>query len=143
MRKRVDYTDIFNKITSSQALLMKEYSAIEFCIPETVKWDYAIPENYTNFQDGFLWPDYEAYRGAPLFDHPHFGRLYLRWEVPTYAREEHEVEKYLCFDRHGKKFTVTILKVELMSEGNPSYFRFLPRVKKYTPKRRAKINHIA
>lgn len=143
MRKRVDYTEIFDKITSNQALLMKEYSEIDICIPETSKWDHAIPENYTNFQDGFLWPDYEAYRGAPLFDNPRYGRLYLRWEVPSYALEKNEAEKYLCFDRHGGKYTVTILKAGRMPEGNPSYFRFLPRVKKYTPKRRVKNNHIA
>lgn len=126
---------VYAKIQSNQQKLMVEYAEIAFCIPETNKWDYAIPENYTNFQDGFLWPDFESYRGAPIFDHPQFGRLYLRWEVPHYALEKHETEKYLCFDRHGGKYTVIFTQAP-MENGNPSYFRFLPKVKKYTGGRR-------
>lgn len=138
MKKKRDYTDIFSKIERNHAKLFKEYGGITLCIPESKKWDYAIPENYTNYQDGFLMPDFDSYKGMPIFDHPQFGRLYLRWNVPYYALEEYEQEKYLCFDRHGEKFTVSINHVP-MQGGNPSYFRFLPKVKKYTPKRKMEV----
>lgn len=139
MRKRKHTNEhwemIYNKIQHNQQKLMEEYAGITLCIPETNKWDYAIPENYTNFQNGFLWPDFESYHGAPIFDHPQFGRLYLRWEVPYYALENHETEKYLCFDRLGRKYTVIFTEAQT-ENGNPSYFRFLPKVKKYTGGRR-------
>lgn len=132
----MDYKKIFASITRSQAALMREYADITIRIPESEKWDYAIPENYTNFQDGFLVPNYEAYRGAPLFDHPQYGRLYLRWEIPYYAQGEDEAEKYLCFDRRGGKYTVIIQRMVHMENGNPSYFRFLPKVREYSSKRK-------
>ena len=130
MRKKKDYVAIFEKITACQKKLTEEYANYIFCMPETCKWDYAIPENYTNYQDGFLFPDYEAYKGMPIFDLPKFGRMYLRWEVPLYALEEGEKEKYLCYNRKGQKITIVILSAD-MKNGNPSYFRFLSRVKKY------------
>ena len=84
-------------------------------------------------------PDFVEYRRAlPLFDHPQHGRLYLRWEVSSYKLKDGEREKYLCFDRHGQKYTVTILHCPEQEGGNPSYFRFLPKVKKYAPKRKAR-----
>lgn len=135
MRKQRDYAAIFAAITRSQETLMAEHSGITICVPETEMWDYAIPENYTNYQDGFLMPNYDMYRGLPLFDHPQFGRLYLRWEVPYYARDVYEREKFLCFDRHGGKYTFIVTAAPCRETGNPSYFRFLPKVKKYTPKR--------
>ena len=138
MKKQRDYAAIFAAITRSQEALMAEYSAITICIPETEIWDYAIPENYTTYQDGFLMPDYDMYRGLPLLDHPQFGRLYLRWEVPYYARDTYERGKFLCFDRHGGKYTLTVTAAPCRETGNPSYFRFLPKVKKYTPKRHAR-----
>ena len=118
---------------------MKEYSGVTICIPETKKWDYAIPENYYNYQDGFLFPRFDSYRGAPIIDHPQFGRLYLKWEVPYHALKENEKEKYLCFDRHGWKYTLIYEVVEGMDGGNPSYFQFLPKVEKYIPGRKAEL----
>lgn len=138
-RKKKDFAVIFALINSSQDALMREYSDVTICIPEMEKWDYAIPENYTNYQDGFLFPNFDSYRGAPIIDHPRFGRLYLRWEVPYFSKKENESEKYLCFDRHGGKYTVIIEKAaEDIEVGNPSYFRFLPKVKKYTPRRKSR-----
>ena len=119
---------------------MADYAGLTHYIPELNKWDYAIPEHYTNYCNGFLMPDFDEYRGMPLFDHPQFGRLYLRWNVPYYALKDGEKEKYLCFDRHGNKYTVVIAECPEQEGGNPSYFRFLPRVKKYTPRREKKEN---
>lgn len=133
MRKKKDWQQIFSLIQRNQDALMAEYSETELVIPETSKWDYAIPENYTNYQDGFLWNNFDNYRGAPIIDF-HGTILYLRWEVPFFVLKDFEKEKYLCFDRTGKKYTVTITEAP-MNSGNPSYFRFLPRVKKYIPKR--------
>lgn len=135
MKKKKDYTEIWGIIERNHAALFKEYGGITHYIPETEKWDYAILENYTNYQDGFLMPDFESYKGMPIFDHPRFGRLYLRWDVPYYALAECEKEKYLCFDRHGNKYTISFTHAP-MPHGNPSYFRVLPKVKKYTPKRK-------
>ena len=139
--RRKKYTDkIHTQISQNWAALMDEHSGVTICIPESHIWDYAIPENYTNYQDGFLWEDCERYRGKPLIDHPIHGRLYIRAEPPMYLLRDGEREKYLCFDRHGNKYTVIVLYVpdSEKAEGNPSYFRFLPKVKKYTPKRKAR-----
>ena len=122
----------------SQAALMREYSRTTLCIPADNRWDYAIPEMYLNYQDGFLMPRFEAYRGMPVYDHPMFGRLYLRWGVPYHALNPGEDEKILCFNRRGEKFTISILKCPEREGGNPSYFRFLPKVEKYTPKQTAR-----
>ena len=128
-----DWQKIFSIIVRNREDLMAEYSKTEIVIPATSKWDYGIPENYTNYQDGFLFPDFASYRGQPIIDF-HGTILYLRWEVPFSARKDYEQEKYLCFDRTGRKYTVTITEAP-MDDGNPSYFRFLSRVKKYSPKR--------
>lgn len=48
-----------------------------------------------------------------------------------------EKEKYLCFDRKGSKYTVVIQEGAEQPNGNPSYFRFLPKVKQYKPTPRA------
>lgn len=139
MAKR-DINKVFSQISQNWAALIKEHSAETICIPESHAWDYAIPENYTNYQEGFLWEDCERYRGKPLIDHPQHGRLYIRAEPPMYLLRDGEREKYLCFDRHGNKYTVVVLYVpeEEKKGGNPSYFRFLPKVKKYVPKRTGK-----
>ena len=133
-RKAKDFSAIFAIMNRNQQALMDEYAGLTHYIPDLNKWDFAIPENYTNYQDGFLMPDFEEYRGMALFDHPKVGRLYLRWSVPYYALKDGEKEKYLCYDRHGNKHTVVITECPPQEGGNPSYFRFLPRVKKYTPR---------
>lgn len=138
MRKKITPRERWKLMEQSQAALMREYGATTLCIPEDNRWDYAIPEMYLNYQDGFLMPRFEAYRGMPVYDHPMFGRLYLRWSVPVYALDPGEAEKFLCFNRWGQKFTISILKCPKREEGNPSYFRFLPKVEKYTSKRTAR-----
>ena len=138
MSKQKDYAAIWAAITRSQEKLMREYSEITICIPETHRWDYAIPENYTNYQDGFLFPDFEAYKGMPLFYYPSLGTLYLRWAVPYYVLKDGESEKHLCYNRQGEKVTVIIESAPKHPDGNPSYFRFLPKVKKYKPSANAK-----
>lgn len=145
-RKHTDehWERIYRQIRRNQEKLMQEYDEISIYIPEANKWDYAIPENYTNYQEGFLFPDFESYRGAPIFDFtgtdPINAVLYIRWDVPWHVLAEHEAEKYLCFDRRGNKYTVTIQKAHGLKE-NPSYFRFVPKVKKYIPHRAKETTH--
>lgn len=127
---------IYNQIEKNKATLMAEYSANTISIPDTDKWDYAIPKMYLNYQDGFLFPKCDAYKAMPLFILPDSTILYLRWEVSFFQLQDNEREKYLCFDRRGNKYTIIIQECPEQPEGNPSYFRFLPRVEKYRPKRR-------
>ena len=134
--REIRFEKIYNQMKRSKAALIAEYSANTITIPESEKWDYAIPEMYVNYQDGFLFPRCEGYRGMPLFLLPDSTVLYLRWEVSYFDLLEGEKEKYLCFDRRGKKYAVSILEEPQLETGNPSYFRFLPRVRKYEPKRK-------
>jgi hypothetical protein len=128
---------IYNQIQRSKAELMADYSAVTIQIPDCDKWDYAIPAMYLNYQDGFLFPVCDEYRGMPIFEHPEYGTLFLRWNVGWLDLTQVEKEKYLCFDRHGNKYTVIIHECPEQPGGNPSYFRFLPRVQRYTPTPRA------
>ena len=120
------------KENNSKALA--EYAETVISAPESRRWDYAIPSNYTNYQDGFLWQDGEPYRGKPLLDY-HGTTLYLYRIMDFCDLSENEAEKYLLFDRRGRKYTFVTLREEETPGGNPSYFAFLPRVKKYTPSR--------
>lgn len=126
---------IYNQIEANKAALMAEYSVNTIQIPDVEKWDYAIPEMYLNYQEGFLFPRYEGYKAMPLFILPDSTILYLRWEVSYFHLKEDEKEKYLCFDRKGSKYTVIIKETPEGEHGNPSYFRFLPRVEKYVSKK--------
>lgn len=108
-------------------------------LPESRRWDYAIPENYTNYQDGFLYQDSDPYRGAPLLNY-RGTILYLHRILGWSELDEGEVEKYLLFDRNGNKYTFVVTAEEYdKSKGNPSYYDFLRRVKKYAPTRAALI----
>ena len=116
-----------------------EYSEHVISVSENRRWDYAIPDNYTNYQDGFLFQDGEPYRGQPLLNY-NGEILYLFRILDFWARKEDEREKYLLFDRHGNKYTFVVTAEEHdNTNGNPSYFEFLPRVKKYAPTRAAII----
>lgn len=126
---------IYDQITKNKLALIAEYSETTIDILDSEKWDYAIPEMYLNYHDGFLFPKYDAYKAMPIFQLPDLTVLYLRWEVSYFNLQDGEREKYLCFDRNGKKYTVTVLDTEQDTSGNPSYFRFLPRVEKYTKQR--------
>lgn len=114
------------------------YAETVIRLPESRRWDYAIPENYTNYADGFLWQDCDPYRGQPMLNY-NGEILYLHRRFEYCDRADGEAEKYLLFDRHGHKYTFVTMKEEDHPGGNPSYFEFLPRVKKYAPTRAALI----
>lgn len=138
-RKKMEWDERTKLMDAGYAALFEEYSEHIIRIPEHSKWDFALPEMYLNYQDGFICPkNVESYRGMPLFVIP--GKvLYLRHTVNTYRLADNEAEKYLCFDRQNNKYTVIIEKSDGVKEhGNPSYFRFLPKVEKYLPKKQRK-----
>ena len=118
---------------------VSEYSETVICLPESRRWDYAIPENYTNYRDGFLWQDNEPYRGKPMLNYN--GEILYLYRIMDYCfLSDAEAEKYLLFDRRGRKYVFVTMREETHDErGNPSYFEFLPRVKKYAPTRAAII----
>ena len=121
-------------IKENTARSISEYSETVISLPESRRWDYAIPENYTNYQDGFLWQDSEPYRGAPLLNYN--GEILYLFRILEWADlNDDEAEKYLLFDRHGRKYTFVTTREEQPESGNPSYFEFLPRVKRYAPTR--------
>ena len=121
-------------LEDNTARAIAEHSETVISVPESRRWDYAIPENYTNYRDGFLWQDEEPYRGQPLMNY-NGTILYLYRILDYWALAEHEAEKYLLFDRTGRKYTFVTTKEEHQPGGNRSYFEFLPRVKKYAPTR--------
>lgn len=122
-------------ISDNNARDMKEYAANMILVPESRRWDYAIPENYTNYQDGFLEQDFQPYRGMPLINYNGTVLYLFRiMEFPDLC--ENEAEKYLLYDRGGKKYTFVTTKEEHSASGNQSYFDFISRVKKYIPTRK-------
>ncbi len=125
-------------IRQNTASDIAEYSEHVISVSENRRWDYAIPDNYTNYQDGFLWQDSDPYRGKPLVNY-NGTILYLFRILEWGDLKPDEVEKYLLFDRHGRKYTFVTMREEEQPGGNPSYFEFLPRVKKYVPTRAAII----
>lgn len=135
-RRKIKWEDQVKLIKANYAALYKEYSEHVIKIPQHSMWDYAIPEMYLNYLDGFVMHKdlQDSYRGMPilLLD----GKtLYLRHNIPYHRLEENEFDKMLCFDRQNNKYTVIIEKHDGIKEnGNPSYFRFLPKVKKYVSK---------
>ena len=114
------------------------YAETVIRLPESRRWDYALPENYTNYLDGFLWQDSDPYRGKPMLNY-NGEILYLHRLLEYCDLANGESEKYLLFDRHGRKYTFVTMQEEDQPGGNPSYFEFLPRVKKYAPTRAAII----
>jgi hypothetical protein len=125
-------------IRQNTAREIAEYSEHVISVSENRRWDYAIPDNYTNYRDGFLWQDSDPYRGQPLLNY-NGEILYLHLRLEYCDLADGEVEKYLLFDRHGRKYTFVTMREEDSPGGNPSYFEFLPRVKKYAPTRAAII----
>ena len=100
-------------------------------IPDSRKWDYAIPENYTNYQNGFLWQDNDPRKGDPLMVYG--GETLYYWhEADWIELKPGEREKYIAFKRNGEKVLIVIMAdPEAIADGNPSYFEFIKRVKKY------------
>ena len=136
-KEYVDRAIAYQKQNLSAELL--SYGKNTIILPESRRWDYAIPENYTNYQDGFLYQDSDPYRGAPLLNYK--GKiLYLHRVLEWHELRDDEAEKYLLFDREGEKYTFIVTNEECdKDEGNPSYYAFLPSVKKYAPTRAAII----
>ena len=134
--KKPDYMKSYELYKQSLASKIAEYSETVIEFPESRRWDCAIPENYLNFQDGFLW-QVVSYRCMPIMVY-NGEIIYLHRSV--YVPELSEC--LLCFDRAGRKYCVKIT-AEGMSkypEGNPSYWEFIKRVKPYTPSRRDLYN---
>ena len=114
---------------------LSEYGQNIIELSESDKWRYAIPENYTNYQDGFLVQDEEPYRGYPLLNY-NGTILYVYRSLSFADMADDEREKVLLFDRKGNKYTFVVkAAAEPMEGGNPSYYKFIRRVKKYAPQR--------
>lgn len=129
--REIRFEKLYNQIQKNKSDLIAQYSETIIRISDADKWDYAIPNMYLNYQDGFIFPRCDSYRAMPLFILPDGTTLFLRWEVDFFSLQDGEREKYLCFDRNGKTYTVIIEESHTEQTGNPSYFRFLPKVEKY------------
>lgn len=138
MKNKADISRAIEHIRRNTALDIARYAETVISLPESRRWDYAIPENYTNYHDGFLEQDGGPYRGAPLLNYN--GTILYLYRILNWSDlQETEAEKYLLFDRHGRKYTFVTTKEEPRPGGNPSYYEFLPRVKRYAPTRAAII----
>lgn len=139
MNRHKEYADrAIRHYAENTANEIAAYAETVIRLPESRRWDYALPENYTNYADGFLHQDGEPYRGKPLMNYN--GEILFLHRILEYCDlADGEAEKYLLFDRHGRKYTFVTMKEEDHPGGNPSYFEFLPRVKKYAPTRAALI----
>ncbi len=131
-----DFEAIYRKIRDNQLLLCSEYAEHMIVVPWVQRWKYAIPENYTNYQGGFIVENEEPYRGKPLLNY-NGEILYLRYIVPWYGLGTGICEHYLLFDRHGRKYSYIVQDATEAEKqlGNPSYYGFLSRVKEYQPRR--------
>lgn len=133
-KKKLHWEELAQKLNENWSSLIAEYSENIIRICEHDKWDYAIPEMYINYQDGFIFPRCESYKGMPLFEIDG-NTLYHQYTINDFRLAPNESEKYLCFDRQNRKYTVIIVSnPEVQLYGNPSYFRFLPKVEKYVSK---------
>jgi len=90
-------------------------------VPEEQRWKYAIPDNYTNYRDGFLFQNGAPYRGLPMLDY-NGTILYLFRIIELHEMDEEDVkEEMLLFDRHGNKYTFIVRPATVpMPDGNPS-----------------------
>lgn len=117
---------------------LKRFSETVIEVPEDDRWRYAIPENYTNYHDGFLEQDGEFYRGRPMLDYN--GEILYFWRsIDWLYRQEDEDEKLLLFDRHGRRYTFIVRKAAERLSNNPSYWEFIKRVKKYKPSLKTRL----
>jgi len=125
-------------IRANKAADLERFSEIIVEVPEIDRWRYAIPSNYTNYQDGFLEQDGEFYRGRPMLDYN--GEILYFWRsIDWLDREEDEDEKLLLFDRHGRRYTFIVRKAAERLTDNPSYWEFIKRVKHYAPSLKTKL----
>ena len=107
-------------------------------VPEAERWKYAIPANYTNYQDGFMEQDGEPYRWRPMLEYEG-ETLYLYRSIDWLYLPEDEDEKLLLFDRHGRCYTFIVRKAAERLTDNPSYWEFIKRVKRYAPSLKSKL----
>ena len=127
-----DFKEVYAKICATREAEIAKYSENVIEVPEERRWDYAIPENYTNYRDGFLWQDEEPYRGMPMI---RYGGevLYLHRACEFCEKRFDEDEKLMLFDRHGKKYLFIVKKAGVPMESNPSYWDFIKKVKQFDP----------
>lgn len=138
MKKARDFMEIYNKICAAREAEIAEYSENVIEVLEERRWDYGIPENYTNYRDGFLWQDEEPYRGMPMVNYK--GKmLYLHRPCSFVELRFDESEKLMLFDRHGNKYLFIVKKAGVPLESNPSYFDFLKKVKQYDPEKKKTV----
>ena len=125
-----DFKEVYAKICAARDAEIAEYSANVIKVPEERRWDYAIPENYTNYRDGFLWQDEEPYRCMPMIQYD--GKvLYLHRSCSFAELGADEDENLMLFDRLGNKYLFVVKKAGVCLDSNPSYFDFLKKVKQY------------
>lgn len=142
MKKTRDFREIHQKIAASQEAELAEYAGNTITVPEERRWDYAIPENYTNYRDGFLWQDEEPYRGMPMIRY-NGETLYLRRACSFAELGFDEDEKLLLFDRRGAKYLFIVKKADVKLDSNPSYWDFIKKVKQYDPKLKKTVQPVA
>lgn len=117
---------------------LERFSETVIEVPEIDRWRYAIPENYTNYHDGFLEQDGELYRGRPMLNYN--GEILYFWRsIDWLDRQEDEDEKLLLFDRHGRRYTFIVRRAAERLSNNPSYWEFIKRVKKYKPSLKTRL----
>lgn len=125
-------------LRANKAAMLERFSENIIEVPEVDRWIYAIPANYTNYQNGFLEQDGVFYRGRPMLDYN--GEILYFWHsIDWLDLQEDEDEKLLLFDRHGKRYTFIVRAAERRLKDNPSYWQFIKRVKKYTPSLRTRL----
>lgn len=108
-------------------------------VPEVDRWKYAIPANYTNYQDGFMVQDGQFYRGRPMLDYN--GEILYFWRsIDWLERQDGEDEKLLLFDRNGRKYTFIVRAAPVRLKDNPSYWEFIKRVKRYKPSLKTRLD---
>ena len=125
-------------IRANLAAALEQFAENVIEVPEVDRWRYAIPANYTNYQDGFLEQDGEFYRGRPTLDY-NGEILYLYRAIEWIDCNEDEDEKLLLFDRHGRRYTFIVRKAAERLTDNPSYWEFIKRVKCYAPSLKSKL----
>ena len=117
---------------------LERYAETIIEVPEAERWRYAIPSNYTNYQNGFMVQDGEPYRGRPMLDY-NGEILYLYRAIEWIDCNKDEDEKLLLFDRHGRRYTFIVRKAAEPLTNNPSYWEFIKRVKRYVPSLKTKL----
>ena len=126
-------------IRANLAATLESFSENIIEVPEAERWRYAIPANYTNYQDGFLEQDGEFYRGRPMLDYN--GEILYFWRsIDWLDRSADENEKLLLFDRHNKRYTFIVRSAPEPLKDNPSYWEFIKRVKRYKPSLKTRLD---